>query len=31
VWGYLVKIAVLKPKKIKIGPKTINCVYNNNA
>ena len=27
VWGYLAKVAVLKPKKVKVGPKTVDCVF----
>ena len=27
VWGCLAKVAVPKPKKVKIGPKTIDCVF----
>ena len=27
VWGCLAKVAVLIPKKVKIGPKTVDCVF----
>ena len=27
VWGCLVKVAVLKPKKVKVGPKTVDYVF----
>ena len=27
VWGCLAKIAVPKPKKVKVGPKTVECVF----
>ena len=27
VWGYLAKVAVTKPKKVKVGPKTFDCVF----
>ena len=27
VWGCLAKVAVPKPKKVKVGPKTIDCVF----
>ena len=27
VWGCLAKVAVPNPKRIKIGPKTIDCVF----
>ena len=27
VWGCLAKVVVHKPKKVKIGPKTIDCVF----
>ena len=26
VWGCLAKVAVPKPKKVKVGPKTVDCV-----
>ena len=34
VWGCLVKVAAPKPKKVKVGPKTVDCVFigqNSNA
>ena len=34
VWGCLAKVAIPPPKKVKIGPKTVNCVfigYTNNS
>ena len=27
MWGCLAKVAVLIPKKVKIGPKTIDCIF----
>ena len=27
VWGYLANVAVPPPKKVKIGPKTIDCIF----
>ena len=27
VWGCLAKVEVPKPKKVKIGPKTVDCVF----
>ena len=27
VWGCLAKVALLPPKKVKIGPKTIDCIF----
>jgi len=27
VWGCLAKVEIRKPKKVKIGPKTIDCVF----
>ena len=27
VWGCLAKVAVPKPKKVKVGPKTVDCVF----
>ena len=27
VWGCLTKVAVPKPKKVKVGPKTVDCVF----
>ena len=27
VWGCLAKVEVPKPKKVKIGPKTIDCIF----
>ena len=27
VWGYLAKVAVPPPKKVKIRPKTIDCIF----
>lgn len=34
VWGHLAKLEVSKPKQVKIGPKTIDCIsigYANNT
>ena len=27
VWGCLAKVAVPPPKKLKLGPKTVNCIF----
>ena len=27
MWGCLAKVAVLPPKKVKIGPKAIDCIF----
>ena len=27
MWGCLAKVVVLPPKKVKIGPKTIDCIF----
>ena len=27
VWGFLVKVSILEPKKRKIGPKTIDAIF----
>ena len=27
MWGCLAKVAVLTPKKVKIGPKTVDCIF----